>query len=203
MLSPIFDVRQMTAKQLAGIKRRVLRLQLAEHAFSDSAVLARHALNAEFEERSQMYSALLGGVVVAYCRPFLEADGLGPLSDEFLEFAAKDQDRYTKLHQNLLKLRHEVYAHRDLQALSQVASEDPAKFVDPGEVVISFRPGDFTIEVKEMLMGKSGLSTSLELIDFQMAKARILTCGALGPVLGPTLPSSGRFRITERGLENA
>src|SRR5438445_12970197 len=68
--------------------------------------------SAPYERRGTIYmqqSAFTTSLIVSYARPFTRSNGWPKFPERFVQYDAQE----TLLHQRLLDLRHQVYAHSD------------------------------------------------------------------------------------------
>jgi hypothetical protein len=73
--------------------------------------LAQYAFDNQVGKLQDVFVPLMGGICVAYARPFLRADGLGPLDEKYAKLS---ESAMQETHDDLLRIRHTLYAHRDL-----------------------------------------------------------------------------------------
>ncbi|HEY5707074.1 MAG TPA: hypothetical protein VIS96_16045, partial [Terrimicrobiaceae bacterium] len=70
-------------------RKRVLlakRLFFAESSMHQALCLAEFALENKLGREPDIFTPIMGGICVVYARPFLRADGLGPLDGKYESF---------------------------------------------------------------------------------------------------------------------
>lgn len=94
-------------------QKRILfakRLFMAEPSMHQAAELAKFTKDHNIGRLPDVFAPIMAGICVVYARPFLRADGLGPLDEKYSRLNdATLQDT----HNDLIRNRHHFYAHRD------------------------------------------------------------------------------------------
>jgi hypothetical protein len=103
------------------IELRLRRLIIAISNFDAVINACDMLIDGNVDQNASYYRIFTAGIVVSYMRPFLRADGLGPLPQEFQEFP--DNPDLKELHEDLKHGRHWVFAHH--------SAEDSPSLVQP------------------------------------------------------------------------
>jgi hypothetical protein len=180
-------------------KKAVLRLALANVAFEHAESLTLHILDGTITVASEIYPGLVAGVVVQYARPFLRADGLGPIPEEFktLPILAPNIELQT-VHDHLIEMRHCLYAHVDYLKIPEMVKNTFG--IRPcDELEIQFVNGDFSVITNEIMPPIANFQLVKQLLAIQRSRIHKKLSDHLEGWLGP-LPELGHYRITDDGL---
>ena len=167
---PIAKQRMNQQKQ-QGIAKNLKRLAFAELSFAEARRMAELLKQVPDTDSSViMTSAMMAGLVTAYGRNFVSSDGMGPLSGDYSKFT---DPPLQESHDTLMNARHQIYAHRDVQALSGVSAPDgePRNAFD---VFITFhdRLTGFDFDLASPQLSHHMLEDFIRLFDFQSARIR-------------------------------
>jgi hypothetical protein len=150
--------------------RHFIRLALAGQAFREADAMAEHLLSSPIQPGDALYHASVAGMVVSYCRPFMSASGLGPLSSYFRTFyGVEDSALLQKMHDDLSIARDKISAHIDIEY-------GHAEFVGrryalhPGEVELILSRKDYVIRTNHTTMPLDAVARCRLLFDFQLKR---------------------------------
>lgn len=112
----------MHSRILEAKKAEFSRLFASKHDFSQAIFCAHHLLkkgwhNKPWERRGTIYAqqtAFVTNLIVAYARPFTKGNGWGFFPRKLVKFSKKQQD----MHEHILQLRHQIFAHSDSSQFS-------------------------------------------------------------------------------------
>ncbi len=120
-------------------EKELLRWALADHAFREADALAKHILDSKMEPGTHLFSACVAGVVVSYCRPFMGAEGLGPLPLEMRQFTGeKFEPMLMRTHETLFEARNKLVAHFD-RLHGEERFKNGEYHFSPSEVIFDLR----------------------------------------------------------------
>jgi hypothetical protein len=95
------------------LQKRILfakRLFMAESSMHQAAELAKFTKDHNIGRLPDVFAPIMAGICVVYARPFLRADGLGPLDEKYSRL---NDAKLQNTHNDLIRNRHHFYAHRD------------------------------------------------------------------------------------------
>jgi hypothetical protein len=98
-------------KKVFGMAKELWKATFAYAGFIDARECIKDLQEKGFSKESPQYYPLLVGLVCLYARPFTAAERIGALSHNIVP------TQFRELHQELLRLRHEMFAHTDPAAL--------------------------------------------------------------------------------------
>jgi hypothetical protein len=93
------------------IIEQIKRLIYASDSFQQIEALINHMESPDTKIDETLYSAMISSVVTIYARNFNQSDGVGPLPKMYEKF---NNTNHKKAHEELLKARNQLYAHRDI-----------------------------------------------------------------------------------------
>lgn len=93
------------------IIEQIKRLIYASDSFQQIEALIDHMESPDTKIDETLYSAMISSVATTYARNFNQSDGVGPLPKMYEKF---DDAAHKKAHEELLKGRNQLYAHRDI-----------------------------------------------------------------------------------------
>ena len=185
-------------KQLDSLIRHFKRLDLASVSFNECRTLANHVIDLGLNPKSgtaTLYSACTTGVVTTYARPFLQADGLGPLAKEFK--AGFSSDVLATTHTDLLAIRHSVFAHRDLIKAKnfKLHSSSYPGLYESIVVLKETANGKCSIHSEPALLylDPKNLPSIVELCDFQISRVTKEAVALLKLMAGGKLYQPGKY----------
>jgi hypothetical protein len=142
----------------------VKRLFMAESSMHQVAELARFTKSNNIGRLPDVFAPIMAGICVVYARPFLRADGLGPIHEKY---ARLDEPKLQDTHNDLIRNRHHFYAHRDFlktRALEPVSGT----LRDMHTVHLSFDGrGSYTAATQEPMYRDINLPDIIRLAEFQ------------------------------------
>jgi hypothetical protein len=148
-------------------QKRILlakRFFMAESSMHQAANLAQFAKDHDIGRLPDVFAPIMAGICVVYARPFLRADGLGPLDERYACFS---DPKLQETHNDLIRNRHHFYAHRDLlktRALDPVSGAS----VDMHSVHLFFKgQGSYTFATQEPMYRDINLPDIIRLAEFQ------------------------------------
>ncbi len=111
-----------------------------------AAQLAHYAKDHNLGRLPDVFAPVMAGICVVYARPFLRADGLGPLNEKY---ARLTELKMQETHSDLIRNRLHFYAHRDFLKTRAVAPESGTA-VDMHSVQLFFDGrGSYTFATQE------------------------------------------------------
>ncbi|WP_414664846.1 hypothetical protein [Horticoccus sp. 23ND18S-11] len=150
--------------------KHFLRLALANQAMREADAMASHIMTTKIAPGSDLYHAAVAGMVTSYCRPFMSATGLGPLSSEFGRFKdAPHPKSYTQLHLDLFTARDKIAAHFDLE-YGEGQFHQKKYTLHPGEVELTLERHRFGVSTNHTTLGPDSIGFIRLLIAFQMKR---------------------------------
>jgi hypothetical protein len=90
---------------------QIKRLIYASDSFQQIESLIDHMESPDTKIDETLYSAMISSVVTTYTRNFNQSDGVGPLPKMYEKF---NNPKHKEAHDELLKARNQLYAHRDI-----------------------------------------------------------------------------------------
>ena len=93
--------------------RNLWRMEFAFHTFQAVLTGIKVLLESKRQSNDPEYYPLTVGLICLYARPFTGNRPVGPLSEEIVP------SNYLDLHQSLIALRHKLFAHSDVSALTR------------------------------------------------------------------------------------
>ncbi|HEY4272383.1 MAG TPA: hypothetical protein VGM65_10285 [Candidatus Udaeobacter sp.] len=137
---------------------------MAESSMHQTAQLAQFTVEHNIGRLPDVFAPIMAGICVVYARPFLRADGLGPIDEKYAQLKdAKLQDT----HNDLLRNRHHFYAHRDFLKTRAI---DPVSGTshDMHSVHLFFDGhGSYTAATREPMYRDINLPDIIRLAEFQ------------------------------------
>lgn len=149
-----------------------LRLALAEHAFLEADAMVEHLLIEDISPFSHLYHACIAAIVSSYCRPFMEATGLGPLPSKFKAFNDHNNSELLNVtHEQLFTARNKLFAHFDLQ-YGDSEHRESRYALHPGEVVLSLEREGYTIQTNVTIFPPERVADTKELLKYQIERVK-------------------------------
>lgn len=146
--------------------RDFLIYALAHEAFKEAGALAEHLLGMEPPPDKTLFAACVAGIVTSYCRPFMDADGLGKLPPEMEKFETMELEA---IHADVFEFRHKFSAHFDLKHSEKTARR--GSFSRPlGEVQLTLRDDDFEVRTNAASLSPKTVQTIRTLCAYQMER---------------------------------
>jgi len=163
----------MNEKQRNGRTRLVLRLALAIQSFREADAMAEIILSSKLEPGSHGYHGSVTGLAVSYCRPFMQADGLGSIHKDFESFseAGKDATVFEAIHQDILTFRNRIAAHHDLEYADGEFQKKNLPH-DPSSFVLKLGRKDYAVGSKHTTLPPWRIGEAQKLLTFQIARAQ-------------------------------
>ncbi len=155
-------------RSLAGQKKALLRLTLAQAAFGQAAALCEHLIKESIPSGSDLAAAMMTGIIVTYAKPFTRSDGIGPLPTGFREFQSSSALEH--FHQTALDARNSVYAHRDYKSAPALAGSAFCEEI-AYSLIVTIKEHGHDVLVNEPQITASDASKFQALCDFQHARA--------------------------------
>jgi len=154
---------EVSQKQILALKRLVI----AGVTFDHVKLLCIHIRQLGPQTFTPLHVSLFAGVCVTYMKPFMRADGLGPLPAKFQTFPAAEG--YQKTHNDLKNGRDWYYAHRDmLKAPNLLSNRDRrARFED---VTLHVEESGISFSINEQSWSIGSVSRVRNLCDYQKAR---------------------------------
>jgi hypothetical protein len=121
----MFTVPKKQPPSRAQRKKNLYRLLVARSDIGAAHAACELFLKTVTDLSDDLYYPLFTAIVVCYARPFTNNKPFGPLPDKWGKFIDPNQQ---KLHDSLIKTRHELVAHSDL-------SVRKAMIVPPGVLI--------------------------------------------------------------------
>lgn len=94
------------------IIEQIKRLIYASDSFQQIEAIIDHMESPDTKIDENLYSAMISSVTTTYARNFNRSDGAGPLPKMYEKF---NDANHKKAHEELLKARNQLYAHRDIR----------------------------------------------------------------------------------------
>ena len=145
--------------------RALNRLVIAQITFQQVIAACDFLTSHESDEHAQFYGTFFSGIAVSYMRPFMSAEGLGPLPEDYSTFP--NGTEHAKTHEDLKNGRNWAYAHnsRDqtaglLKNTQQQKEQKRIRFV--------FDSQGITFNPPEVTWPKSRLHAIVSLCRFQI-----------------------------------
>lgn len=152
--------------------RSLRRFAIARESMLQTLAAVQYLITSGIPKEDPVYTLLITGVCVAYARPFISSNGLGPLPNEFSKFT---DTQLSKTHRDLISSRHSVHAH--------YSPDEAAEFLETEEmrdrqrkVEVHFnKRGDLNIVIPSITWQEARLSRIADLVQFQVD--RLLKAG--------------------------
>jgi hypothetical protein len=148
-------------------QKRILmakRLFMAESSMHQAAKLAEFAKAHDIGKLPDVFAPIMAGICVVYTRPFLRADGLGPLD---ARYALLSETKLQDTHNDLVRNRHHFYAHRDFLKTRALDPGSGAS-IDMHSVHLFFDgQGSYTFATREPMYRDINLPDIIRLAEFQ------------------------------------
>jgi len=151
---------ELQQKQILFAKR----LFMAESSMHQAAKLAKFTEDHNIGRFPEVFAPIMAGICVVYARPFLRADGLGPLDEKYGRF---DDAKLQDTHNDLIRNRHHFYAHRDFL---KTRALDPTSGAsrDMHSVHLFFDgQGSYTFATREPMYRDINLPEIIRIAEFQ------------------------------------
>ena len=152
-----------------------LAQQALEQACAMQSFIAARKWNLSSPYEGFFYNACIAGLVTSYVRPFTKQNGLRPESkifrEQFSQFP-KRQSRIAKTHTQLMMLRHQTYAHFDLEHL-QLQFTTGAVSNNPNclEIILNADSGSHSITQHTFkILPPTQMPGIRRLIEFQLGR---------------------------------
>jgi hypothetical protein len=140
------------------------RLFVAESSMHQTAQLAQFTKDHDLGKMPDVFAPIMAGICVVYARPFLRADGLGPIDEKYSELS---DVKMQETHRDLIRNRHHFYAHRDFLS-SRALDPRSGTSVDMHSVHLFFdRQGSYTFATQEPMYHDINLPEIVRLAEFQ------------------------------------
>ena len=176
-------------------RKRVMmakRLFFAESSMNSAMQLAKYAIDNKCANLPDVFYAMMAGICVTYCRPFLRADGLGPLNDRFTTFS---ESALQETHDDLLRTRHSFYAHRDLTA-TRAINPVTVETIDMHAVILRFNGIDeYTFRTREPHYRDINLPAIVSLCSFQQSRIAKERHSVIDRLCKGKCPSLGDYEL--------
>ncbi len=134
-------------EQLNHKKRTLHRLTLAQTAFRQAKRLCEHMEKLEIDQKDELASSMMSGIVVSYARPFLRSDGIGPLPNKYSLF--EESSGFGRYHDILIEARNWVYAHRDNVNAPNLSGGKVSDDVVTEVIVCLKKDGGYSVSINE------------------------------------------------------
>ena len=150
--------------------KHFLRLALADQAFREADAIAEHLLVTNIEPGSHLYHAGVAGLATSYCRPFMSATGLGPISPEFGVFKNfEDPAFFAQVHLDLFTARDKIAAHFDLE-YGEGEFHQKKYSLHPGEVELRLERKIFIVSTNHTTLPQQRVADARMLIALQLKR---------------------------------
>jgi hypothetical protein len=176
-------------------QKRILlakRLFMAESSMHQTAQLAQFAKDRDIGRLPDVFAPIMAGICVVYARPFLRADGLGPLDERY---ARLSDPKSQETHNDLMRNRHHFYAHRDFlktRALDPVGGAS----VDMHSVYLFFDgQGSYTFATQEPMYRDINLPDIIRLAEFQRQRIGAERHKVIDKLNRGRILSEGRYEL--------
>src|SRR6266404_4318700 len=137
---------------------------MAESSMHQAAQLAHFAKDHNLGRLPDVFAPVMAGICVVYARPFLRADGLGPLNEKYARLADL---KMQETHSDLIRNRHHFYAHRDFLK-TRALDPESGTAVDMHSVQLFFdERGSYTFATQEPMYRDINLPDIIRLAEFQ------------------------------------
>jgi hypothetical protein len=143
------------------------RLVLAHITFQQVIASCDFLIAHDSDEHSQFYGPFFSGICVSYMRPFMSAEGLGPLPKSYEEFPS--DTAYAKTHADLKNGRNWAYAHNSPQQAAGLLQNEKEK-EEHQRIRFSFNQNGITFSPPEVTWSKSRLGAIAQLATFQIQR---------------------------------
>jgi hypothetical protein len=154
-------------------QKRILfakRLFMAESSMHQAAKLAQFTKDNNIGRLPDVFAPIMAGICVVYARPFLRADGLGPLDEKYSRL---DDPKLQDTHNDLIRNRHHFYAHRDLLKTRAIEPVSGAS-IDMHSVYLFFDgQGSYTAATREPMYRDINLPDIIRLAELQRQRIGI------------------------------
>jgi hypothetical protein len=148
----------------------LLRIAMADQAFKEADAMADHILSSKLDPGGHLYFACVAGVVTCYCRPFMSAQGLGPLPKDFEDFTASESPSdYARMHSDMLVARDKLQAHFDFH-YGEAEFHGQRYMLHPGEVELYLGTDGYEIRTNHTILPPQRIEFARKLIEFQQAR---------------------------------
>lgn len=154
------------SQEMSFTEKEILRFALADHAFREARALTQHLLSTPGDHASHLCSGSLAGIAVCYCRPFMAANGLGSLPDEFRKFPSQELER---IHDTVFEARNKLTAHMDVIHVAGLHTKGAVQN-HPGEVAVHLTEQGAIFETTATYLHPDRLPAILSLCEFQMER---------------------------------
>ena len=151
---------------MAYSETEILRFALADHAFREALAMTQHLLETKIDANSHLCSCAMAGIAVCYCRPFMRADGLGPLPDAYRDFPTPELKR---IHETVFEARNKLTAHLDVMHVAGLHAQGVIQN-HPGEVKVHLTMEGAFFETTATYLHPDRLPEVKALCEFQMGR---------------------------------
>ncbi len=151
------------------------RLDLAAVSFRECKAVTEQAMKVRLTKLTgALYSGCVAGAITTYTRPFMAAEGLGSLNKKYS--VGFENEEMQSTHDDLIKNRNTIFAHRDLVAAKSFVLKPGSHPVTyESRIIISPSPSGKGASIKSvpalLYLDESSLPGIIELCDFQIARA--------------------------------
>ena len=187
-LTAIYTLPDLMAKQQQLLSFK--RLNLAGLAFDRAAALAEYMIAIAPNPLGLLYSPLAAGLVVTYMRPFMRADGLGPLPADFAQFT---DTTFQKSHDQLKESRNTLYAHTDMVVAPKLTTDDGSV---PFDMWIEFDGSNrYTLMPGIPEIAPTTLPDIVRVCQFQRSRVTTQIMDSWAALTGCKVNHAGRYTV--------
>lgn len=154
------------SKKREANDRRLRRLVYAQRAFKNAIAMCEFAMKHDLASEPNWYPTAVTGICTDYMRPFVSADGLGPLPTRYSEFEDK---AFAALHRDLDLGRNWLFAHHDMLNTPTLLQPEDADVYKRVKVRI-FPGNNFQCAIQPVKFSPKNLPQVVQLCELQNAR---------------------------------
>ena len=150
--------------------RALKRLILAHITFQQVIAACDFLITHESDEYAQFYGTFFTGICVAYMRPFMSSQRLGPLLPTYTTFPTETD--HAKTHENLKNGRNWAYAHNSPDQAAGLLADEKQK-EEQKRIRFIFRSDGIMFCPPEVTWPKARLHAIVCLCEFQIERIKL------------------------------
>jgi hypothetical protein len=175
--------------------KEIERLLYARRTFSGCVYACKFVHDSVPDQTGEVYHTLSAGLIVSYARPFMDAEGLGPLHQKYSKF---DGEPFLgEYHKAVMAARNSIYAHFSPIEAGRLVRRSPASGLGQGKKPkLTIRNGKVdSVGVPTVGYAATSLANLQQLCVFQVHRLIKDTIGLLEHLRGSDQYEDGDYEL--------